>query len=318
MRKLAPALLISLILILSSGCLQLLEEEVTREDEMRSLVQKVSTYARDTDEDFIVIVANGEDLATDGGRTPRGYLDAIDGVAREDLYFGSSGMDSPTPWSRTEALAASLNVSRRVGKVVMAVDRCSQPGYIWDSMEWADMMGFLYFASDSLGLNTIPEYPADPPGAHRGNVSSLDDARNLMVLTVATGWDSRDGYLASLRDTNYDVLVMDAFFNGTPLTVQEVDSLRTKKDGGTRLVVAVMGLGEIDERQHVWKDLYANQPPGWLGKEVPDEPGKHRVEYWEKGWRAVLFRSEQSWLDQILASGFDGVYLAGGDAHLFS
>jgi cysteinyl-tRNA synthetase len=318
MRKLAPALLISLTLVLSSGCLQLMEEEVTRGDEMRSLVQKVSSYARDTDEDFIVIVANGEDLASDGGRTPRGYLDAIDGVAREDLYFGTSGMDRPTPWSRTETLAASLNVSRRAGKVAMAVDRCSRPGFIWDSMEWANMMGFLYFASDSEGMDTIPDYPADPPGAHRGDVSSLEDARNLLVLTVAAGWDSRDEYLASLRDTNYDLLVVDAFFNGTPLKAQEVDSLRTKKEGGARLVVAVMGLGEIDERQHVWRDLYTNQPPGWLGKEVNGEPGKHRVEYWERGWRAVLFRSEQSWLDQILASGFDGVYLLGGDAHLFS
>ena len=318
MRKLAPALAISLTLVVSSGCIQFGEEQVTREDEMRDLVQRVSSYARQEDPGFIVIVVNGEDLATDGDRTANGYLDAIDGVAREDLYFGSSGMDTPTSWTSTKAIAAKLNVSKDAGKVVMAVDRCSQQGYIWDSMELAQEMGFLYFASDSPGMDTIPGYPADPPDAHRGNVTTLADARNLAVLTVAKGWGSREHYLDSLRDTNYDVLVIDAYFNKTTLTAQEVDSLRTKRDGGARLVIAVLGLGEVDERQHVWRDLYQNQPPDWLGKEVPGEPGKHRVQYWENGWRSVVYKSDRSWLDQILDAGFDGVYLTGGDAHLFS
>ena len=316
MRKLAPALAISLLLVLSSGCLQLFEEDMDPGDEMRSLVQKVARNARQQDPDFVVVVANGEDLAKDGGRRANGYLDAIDGVAREDLYFGWSGMDSPTPWSTTETLAARLNISKDAGKTVMVVDHCSQRGYVWDSMEWAQGMGFLYFASDSEGTDTVPEYPKAPPGAHGGNVTRLAEARNLGVVFVAQGWSSMEEYLATLRGTNYDVLVIDAFFNGTPLRSEEVDMLRTKRDGGSRLVIAVMGLGEVDERQHVWRDQYEDQPPAWLGKEVPGEAGKHRVRYWERGWHTLLYRSDESWLDRILSSGFDGVYLAGGDAHL--
>ena len=285
------------------------------EDEMRSLVIKVSSYAREIDSDFVIIVANGEDLATDGSRTANGYLDAIDGVAREDLFFGWNGMDAPTPWTISEDMAAKLNLSKDAGKAVMAVDHCSQRGYLWDSMEWATEMGFLYFGSDSEGMDSIPGYPADPPGAHAGNVTTLSEARNLMVLTVAKGWGSREHYLGSLQDTNHDVLVIDAFFNKTPLTPDEVDSLRTKRNGGTRLVIAVTGLGEVDERQHVWKDLYEYQPPGWMGKDVPGKPGKHYVKYWENGWRTVLFRSEESWLNSIMAAGFDGIYMMGGDAH---
>jgi len=316
MRQLAAVLVITVLLVLSSGCLQFGEEAMDPEDEMRSLVVKVSSYARDTDPDFVVIVANGEDLATDGGRTANGYLDSIDGVAREDLFFGWNGMDAPTPWTISEEMAAKLNISKDSGKVVMAVDRCSQRGYLWDSMEWANEMGFLYFGSDSENLKSIPEYPADPTGAHTRNVTSLSDARNLLVLTVAKGWGSRENYLGALRDTNFDVLVIDAYFNKTPLTPEEVDILRTKKSGGQRLVIAVMGLGQVDEGQHVWKDLYHNQPPSWLGKDVAGKPGKHHVKYWEKSWRSVLFRSDASWLDGIMDAGFDGVYLTGGDAHL--
>ncbi|MCK5251577.1 MAG: hypothetical protein KAQ96_01455 [Thermoplasmata archaeon] len=315
MRKLAPALVISVLLVISSGCLQFGEEGMDPKDEMRDLVQKVSSYARETDPDFVVIVSNGEDLATDGGKPVGAYLDAIDGVARNDLFFGWNGMNTPTPWTVSEDISTKLNESKDAGKVVMAVDRCSERGYLWDSFEWADERDFLYFASDSEGLETIPVYPADPPGAHDGDVMSLSDARNLLVLTVANGWGPRENYLDSLRDTNFDVLVIDAFFNKTPLTTEEVDSLRIKKGGGERLVIAVMGLGELDERQHIWKDHYRDQPPGWLGKEVQGKEGKHHVKYWDKGWRTVLFKSEESWLDSIIGSGFDGVYLLGGDAH---
>jgi cysteinyl-tRNA synthetase len=316
MRRLAPSLFICFLLVLSSGCIQFGQEPSTPEDEMRDLVRKISTYASDIDPGFILIVANGEELATNDGDIADAYLGSIDGVAAEDLYFGVAGLDVPTPWNDVLRRAEKLNRSKDEGKVVMAVDRCSQQGYIWDSMELANEMGFLYFASDSEGLDTVPEYPADPPGAHRGDVTTLTDARNLLLLTIANGWGSRERYLNSLQDTNYDVLVIDAYFNKTPLTPEEVDSLRTKRDGGSRLVVAVMGLGELDERQHVWKDHYQHQPPGWLGKEVPGKPWKHWVDYGEKGWRTLLYRSEESWLDGILNAGFDGVYLAGGDAHL--
>jgi cysteinyl-tRNA synthetase len=52
-----------------------------------------------------------------------------------------------------------------------------------------------------------------------------------------------------------------------------------------------------------------------LGDAVTGKTDLHRVKYWSKGWRSVLYKSEESWLDSILDSGFDGVYLTGGDAH---
>jgi cysteinyl-tRNA synthetase len=315
MHKLAPILVVSILLVVSSGCLQFTDEGMDAEDEMRSLVVKVSDYARQTNPNFVVIVENGEDLASDGGRPANNYLATVDGVAREDLFFGWNGLDTPTPWSISEEMSARLNESKDAGQTVMVVDRCSERGYLWDAMEWADERDFLYFGSDSEGLDTIPAYPADPPGTHRGDVTDLSEAHNLLVLTVAQGWDSREDYLDALQRTNFDVLVIDGFFNKTPLTEEEVDSLRVKKHGGNRLVIAVMGLGELDERQHIWRDLYHDQPPPWLGDAVTGKTDLHRVKYWSKGWRSVLYKSEESWLDSILDSGFDGVYLTGGDAH---
>jgi cysteinyl-tRNA synthetase len=315
MRKLAPVLVTCVLLVLSSGCLQFGEEDLDPKGEMRWLVQKVSAYARDSDPDFVVIVVNGEGLAADGGRTANGYLAAIDGVAREDLYFGWTGLDTPTPWATSVDLSAKLNVSKDAGKTIMVVDRCTERGYLWDAWEWAEESEFLYFASNSEGLDSIPVYPANPPGAHRENVTSLSEAKNHLVLTTSAGWQSRDAYLEDLRRTNYDVLIIDAFFNGTPLTSYDLGMLGVKWHGGSRLVIAVMGLGEVDERQHVWKDQYHYQPPGWLADPVPGKDDRHHVKYWDNSWRTVLYKSSDSWLDTILEAGFDGVYLLGGDAY---
>jgi cysteinyl-tRNA synthetase len=37
--------------------------------------------------------------------------------------------------------------------------------------------------------------------------------------------------------------------------------------------------------------------------------------YWTKPWRDILFGTEEAYLDQILAAGFDGVYLDVIDAY---
>lgn len=314
MRKLAPVLVIVALLVLSSGCLRFGEDEPDPEQEMRDLVQRIGSYGRETDPGFTLIVVNGEDLSTKDGGVASGYVTSIDGVARENLFFGWNGMDKATPWDVTQRLSDRLNVSKAQGKVIMAVDRCSQRGFVWDSMEWAQERGFLYFAANSEGMDTLPEYPKDPPDAHNGDVTSLREARNLLVVTAPVGFDNKTDYLKALRHTRHDVLVIDAWFNSTPLTPDDVDSLRTKAGGGQRLVIAVMGLGEIDERWQVWNEGWSFQPPAWVKGEVPGKPGVHRVDYTSNGWRTVLYKSEGSWMDVVLGAGFDGVYLMGGDA----
>jgi len=315
MRKLAPVLAIVALLVLSSGCLRFGEDEPDPEQEMRDLVQRIGSHARGSDPDFTLIVVNGEDLTTKDGGVATGYVSSIDGVARENLFFGWNGIDRATPWDVTQRLSDRLNVSKGQGKVIMAVDRCSERGFVWDSMEWAQERGFLYFAANSPGMDTLPEYPKDPPGAHNGDVTSLRDARNLLVVTAPRNFTDRAEYLKALRQTRHDVLVVDAWYNSTPLTPDEVGSLRTKAGGGQRMVIAVMGLGEIDERCQVWKDGWSIQPPAWVKGEVAGKPGVHRVSYESKGWRTVLYKSEGSWLDVIVGAGFDGVFLMGGDAH---
>lgn len=54
--------------------------------------------------------------------------------------------------------------------------------------------------------------------------------------------------------------------------------------------------------------------PVWLGRENENWVGNFLVRYWEKGWQDIIFGSPQSYLDRIIAAGFDGVFLDRVDA----
>ena len=60
--------------------------------EMRSFVQKISSYSKSINSNFVVIPQNGQELVTkngaEDGEPDMNYLNSIDGLGREGLLFG--------------------------------------------------------------------------------------------------------------------------------------------------------------------------------------------------------------------------------------
>jgi cysteinyl-tRNA synthetase len=74
--------------------------------EMRNFVAEIGNYSRSFDADFIVIPQNGQELATNTGYadgTPQtDYLQSIDATGREDLFYGYTSDNEPTPQAENE------------------------------------------------------------------------------------------------------------------------------------------------------------------------------------------------------------------------
>ena len=157
----------------------------------------------------------------------------------------------------------------------------------------------------------MPAYPATPYHAHAGDVTGLAAARNFLYLINPGPWDDdRTGFLDTLRATRHDLMVVDLFFNdGTALTSAEVQSLRTKSGGGRRRVICYFSIGEAEDYRYYWQTAWETNPPDWLLGENPDWPGNYKVRYWDPDWQAILLEGSGSYLEQIMAAGFDGVYL---------
>ena len=109
--------------------------------------------------------------------------------------------------------------------------------------------------------------------------------------------------------TGYDLLIIDAFYDDEILTFEEVNSLKTKSDGERRLVIAYMSIGEAEDYRYYWDPEWNDDPPEWMDGENPDWEGNFKVRYWEPSWQQLIMGNEDSYLDIILTSGFDGTYL---------
>ena len=110
--------------------------------------------------------------------------------------------------------------------------------------------------------------------------------------------------------TNYDLLIIDAYFsNDEMLTHEDVNHLKEKINGGKRLILSYLSIGEAENYRYYWQKEWDINPPSWLEEENPDWSGNYKVRYWDKEWREIIFGNPDAYLDKILKAGFDGVYL---------
>ncbi|MBI5092418.1 MAG: endo alpha-1,4 polygalactosaminidase [Candidatus Hydrogenedentes bacterium] len=281
--------------------------------DMREFVQNIAGYAKATHPSFAVIPQNGQELLTQdgnsGGALATAYVAAIDGVGREDLFYGYTADDLATPPSDHDYLLGFMQRAHAQGLTVLVADYCSTPSKVDNSYAQNAALGFISFAANQRNLTSIPPYPATPYNVHSGDVTVLGQVKNFLYLLNPGEFASKAGFLGALQGTNYDLILIDAFFNGEQLTTSDIASLKTKANGGHRLVIAYMSIGEAEDYRYYWQSSWAAHPPAWLDAVNPNWPGNYKVRYWDPAWQAIIFGSQTAYLDRILAAGFDGVYL---------
>ncbi len=281
-------------------------------NEMRKFVISISEYAKSVNPDFIVIPQNGVQLITENGE-PDGklveeYVKAIDGQAQEDLFYGFKGDNIPTPLEEVNWLTSFLDRLVKKGKKVLVINYCWDENKINDAYQKSYQKGYISIAT-CRELNCIPPYPPYPYNKNDNDIFSIQDAKNFLYLINPENFPSKEAFLTALENTYYDVLIIDAFFNGNLLSKEDVNRLNVKPNGARRLVIAYMSIGEAEDYRYYWKDEWKTNPPDWLDEENPDWPGNYKVKYWNKEWQSIIYGNENSYLQKILNAGFDGVYL---------
>lgn len=115
-----------------------------------------------------------------------------------------------------------------------------------------------------------------------------------------------------------DLAVIDYSADGSvarAFTREDLDRMRAQP-GGPRRIIAYLSVGEAESHRDLyWKQQWVSARgarPKWLGPANDEGWGdNYRVRYWDKDWQAILLGSPQSYLDRLIAAGFDGVYLDG-------
>lgn len=281
--------------------------------EMRDFVVDLSVYSKIINSGFIVIPQNGQELMTDSGTAdgiPQiSYLQAINATGREDMFFGYNTDDEETPAAEKKHLLDLSILAERYNVELLATDYCSTPAKVDVSYQINRDNGFISFAANERNLNSIPTYPIKPFNENKNNITSISDAKNFLYLINSENYAHKQDFLSAVSATNYDVIIMDLFHNGVIYTLDEINSLKTKQNGGKRLVVAYLSIGEAESYRYYWQENWLLDKPEWLKGENPDWAGNYKVQYWNSDWQALIFGNNDSYLKKIIDAGFDGAYL---------
>lgn len=282
--------------------------------EMRSFVQGISAKAKALHPGFIVIPQNGEQLLTSGGKADgtlaADYVAAIDGIGREDLFYGYNADDEATPAADHEEMQGLLLRAGSAGLRVLVTDYCSTPSKMDDSYAQNHQQGFISFAADHRELDNLPSYPATPFLVNTDSVATLADAKNFLYIINPGAFETKAAFLNAVAASNYDLVIMDLFFNdGDSFTASELAQLRNKPGGGTRKLVCYMSIGEAESYRYYWQPYWGSHPPSFIVAENPSWTGNFKVKYWDSDWQGIIFRNNNSYLNRVIDAGFDGVYL---------
>ncbi|MBC9930525.1 endo alpha-1,4 polygalactosaminidase [Chitinophaga qingshengii] len=290
-------------------------ELINYRQELRNFIQDISAWARTRKPGFIVVAQNSSELLTTTGNPAAPivteYIKALDGVGREELYYGYDNNDNvPTPAANTREWLSLCKRAAENHLTVMTTDYCKTPAYVAASYQKNEANGFISFATASRQLKTIPA--GAPYHENANDINTLADARNFLYQINV----SSDQYINNLKATNYDVLIIDAFpdTDGTTWTKDQINALKKKKNGGKRLVLAYMSIGQAEDYRWYWNPDWLNNPPAWFGKLDPKWEGNYNVRYWMPEWKAFIYGNADSYTQKILNAGFDGTYLDPVDA----
>jgi cysteinyl-tRNA synthetase, unknown class len=123
----------------------------------------------------------------------------------------------------------------------------------------------------------------------------------------------------SLAASPYDALVIDYSRDGTDagrLTAAEVQAIKRRPDGRRRIVLAYLSIGEAEVYRSYWKRGWEDRwlipnfwsAPAWRARQNADWRGNYAVRYWDPEWQKIIL-GDGGYFDQIVAAGFDGVWL---------
>lgn len=271
---------------------------------MQEFILAISEYARAQDPDFILIPQNGEEILFNDIDPEKGLrtdlIQAIDGYGVEELFF--NGGYAPDDYRL--GMLRKVNTSLKV----MAADYLNSDSDTTQVFQLADAEQFIAFPRNNANY----DYKFVPGTVHHENnndIQTLAQAQNYLYLISSEDLPDKTAFLSVIQHTNFDVVIIDAFYNDALLTSSEVASLKTKLNGGKRLVIAYMSIGSAEKYRYYWKKSWGLHHPLWLKKKYDGYTDEIWVKFWKDEWKEIIYGNDDSYTKKLLNAGFDGAYL---------
>ncbi len=276
--------------------------------EMQNFVIAISQYAKAKKAEFLIVPQNGLELVALGKEANLPYINAIDGFGQEPYMRGDGAINAPRAAEEITQIRAGLKHLIDNQKKVLLIDYSDDVAFIETEMRQPTVPSAAHFFG-ALALDTIPKGVQKKYIEFNDRaITALSSVQNFLYLINPQRYPNIAKLVDDVAKTNYDLIIVDAFDNdGKPLNKAVVERLQRKKSGAKRLVIAYMSIGEAEDYRY----YYPKSPEiaDWLDRENPNWKGNYFVKYWRSAWQRIIFGDANSYLDKIIAMGFDGVYL---------
>lgn len=281
-------------------------------EKMQDFVINISNYARGYNPDFIIIPQNGIELSFNNIDPKDGqnasYLNSINGIGVEELFYnGNYALDN-------ERL--SMLQQLKISKTVLVSEFVSDNNNISDAYLKNNNEGFISFVRSSDNYH-YKQIPSSIPNENSSNITNLSLAQNYLYLISTDNYSSKQEMINAISTTNYDVILIDLFFEGTEFTSSEINQLKTKANGGQRLLISYINIGSAEKFRYYWKKDWGLHHPLWIKKKYDGYDDEFWVKFWEKEWQEIIYGNDNSYMKKILNAGFDGAYLDNVEAYYF-
>lgn len=279
---------------------------------MQEFIISISDFAKNQDPDFAIIPQNGVELLYNDLDNAEEFnerlLNAIDGIGVEELFY-NGGFE-------TDQYRLDILLQARERIPVFVADYVSNDADIAQSFQYNTDAGFRAFPRSSTNYD-YTQIPATVHQENNNNILQLSDAQNYLYLISTSGFADKESYLEAIRQTNFDLVIIDAFYGEDWLTATEVASLKTKANGGTRMVISYMNIGAAEKYRYYWNNDWKLHKPRWLKKEYDGYADEIWVKFWKKEWQEIIYGNDDSYTQHLLNVGFDGAYLDNVEAFYF-
>ena len=162
-------------------------------------------------------------------------------------------------------------------------------------------------------------------GTGPGDAAGVKHSRSA-ALSAVKSWavQMQNLDVNAARATDVDLFVADATAggpDGRALSLAEVASLKVKPDGGRRLAISYLSIGEAEDYRpdYFTSEYMTEDAPDWLLQENKQWKGNRLIRFCKEGWQRTILGDEDgrsvynsldpSPLYKLIELGFDGVYL---------
>ena len=277
-------------------------------ERMRDFIKELRN---NTNKEKIIITQNGNELYFKNGKIDNKFFALTDRTTQESLYYGDIlRFNVPTAKGLKNELLELTVPIRKKGKPVFIINYGKgqkKRNFLKKEDSKTKFVSELLpsFNADKL-YQTIEDYNDE-------DINSLNEVKNFLCLLNPKDFSNIDEYYQALKNTNYDLLLIEVSHNNIFFTKEQIEELKIKHNGGKRIVIAYLSIGEAENYRVYWKKKWNKKKPNWIVKENESWEGNYIVKYWSPEWKNIIKEYKKK-LDEI---GVDGYLLDTVDSYQY-